>query len=126
MSESRRRLFMTLFGAAGVIAIEPLLSGLQINGTRPPPPPRPSPNAPDPNFPPGLDGPKLSPADTKAIKKQNQIELKSDVEKLSAMVAELKTEVEKIDTDSTLSLPIVKKAQQIEKLAKQIKDLAKG
>lgn len=126
MSESRRHILLTILGAAGVFAAEPLLSALQSNGVRPPPPPRPSPNAPDQNFPPGLDGPKLSPTDTKAIKKQNQIEIKSDVAQLSQLVSDLKGQVERIDTDSTLSLPIVKKAQQIEKLAKQIKDLAKG
>jgi hypothetical protein len=126
MTESRRRLLMTFAGAAGVFAVKPVLSALQSAGVRPPPPPRPSPNAPDPNFPPGLDGPKLSPTDAKALKKQNQIEIKSDVTKLSELVSELKQQVEKIDTDATLSISIVKKAQQIEKLAKQIKDRAKG
>jgi hypothetical protein len=126
MLESRRSILMTFLGAAGVFAAEPLLSAMQSNGVRPPPPPHPSPNAPNQNFPPGLDGPKLSPADTKAIKKQNQIEIKSDVAQLSQLVSDLKGQVERIDTDSTLSLSIVKKAQQIEKLAKQIKDLAKG
>jgi hypothetical protein len=42
------------------------------------------------------------------------------------MVTELKDQVDKTDATSTLSLSVVKKAQQIEKLAKQIKDLAKG
>jgi hypothetical protein len=125
MAESRRRVLMTLVGAAGVLAADPLLSAMQ-SGVRPPPPPRPSPNAPDQNFPPGLDGPKLAPEDTKGIKKQNQIEIQSDVTKLSQLVSDLKGQVDRINTDSTLSLSIVKKAQQIEKLAKQIKDLAKG
>jgi hypothetical protein len=125
MTESRRRLLLAFTGAAGVFAIEPILSALQ--GPSPVhPQPMPSPNAPDQSFPPGLNGPKLSPDDQKAQKKQNQLELKSDVAKLSELVSELKENVERIDTDSTLSLPIVKKAQQIEKLAKQIKDLAKG
>ncbi len=42
------------------------------------------------------------------------------------MVSELKDQIEKTDSSSTLSVSVVKKAQQIEKLAKQIKDLAKG
>jgi hypothetical protein len=42
------------------------------------------------------------------------------------LVGELKEQVDKSDATSTLSLPVVKKAQQIEKLAKQIKDRAKG
>ena len=126
MTESRRHLLMTVLGAAGALTIEPVLSGLQGPGVRPAPQPRPSPNAPNPNFPPGLDGPQLSQADTKALKKQNQLEIKTDVTKLSELVSELKQQVERIDTDSTLAVSIVKKAQQIEKLAKQIKDLAKG
>jgi hypothetical protein len=120
MPESRHSILMTFLGAAGVLAVQPLLSALQSNGVRPPPPPRPSLNAPDQNFPPGLDGPKLGPTDTQAIKKQNQIEIKSDVAQLSQLVSDLRAQVERIDTDSILSLPIVKKAQQIEKLAKQI------
>jgi len=38
----------------------------------------------------------------------------------------LKTEVEKTDSTSVLSIGMVKKAEEIEKLAKQIKDHAKG
>lgn len=122
MQESKRRLFMTLASAAGLLAAKPLLFGLQM----PHPQPIPSPNAPNQNYPPGLQGPDINPKDDKLIKKQNQAEIKSDVEKLSELVADLKTQVERIDSDNTLSLSMVKKAQQIEKLAKQIKDLAKS
>ena len=41
------------------------------------------------------------------------------------MAADLKTSVEKTDAN-TLSVSLVRKAQDIEKLAKQIKNLAKG
>ena len=123
MSESRRRLFlMTIAGAAGVLAVKPVLSAMQTMH----PQPIPSPNAPNQNYPPGLNGPDIDPKDAKLIKKQNQAEIKSDVAQLTQLVSDLQTQVQKIDTDSTLSLPILKKAQQIEKLAKQIKDLAKG
>jgi len=117
---------MTFVGAAGILTLRPLLAAAQAPGVRPPPPPRPSPNAPDPNFPPGLNGPDLNPTDKKAIKKQNQAEIKTDATKLFELASELKEQVEKIDSDTTLSLPVVKRAQEIEKLAKQIKDLAKG
>ncbi len=56
----------------------------------------------------------------------NQKKLRADVAKLLDMASELKQEVEKTDATSTLPLSVVKKAQQIEKLAKQIRDLAKG
>jgi hypothetical protein len=42
------------------------------------------------------------------------------------MVSELKDQVDKTDANATLSVSVVKKAQQIEKLAKEIKDRAKG
>jgi len=123
MQESRRRLFIILATAAGLLASKPFLLGAQ--GV-PHPQPIPSPNAPNQNYPPGLEGPDIDPKNAKLIKKQNQAEIKSDVEKLSELVSDLKTQVERIDSDSTLSLAMVKKAQQIEKLAKQIKDLAKS
>jgi hypothetical protein len=126
MLESRRRLMMTCLGAAGVLASRPLMAALQSAGVRPQPQPRPSPNAPNPNFPPGLDGQQAKGPDQKAIDRANQQELRSDVSKLYEMVSELKEQVEKTDSTSTLSISVVKKAQQIEKLAKQIKDLAKG
>ena len=126
MLESRRRLMMTCLGAAGVLATRPLIAALQAPGVRPEPQPRPSPNAPNPNFPPGFDGPQATGPDKKAIDRQNQKEIRTDVAKLYEMVSELKDQIDKTDATSTLSLSVVKKAQQIEKLAKQIKDLAKG
>ncbi len=42
------------------------------------------------------------------------------------LASELKTEVEKTDSTTILSLAMLKKADEIEKLAKQIKDQAKG
>jgi len=61
-----------------------------------------------------------------AIEMENQKELRANIAKLYDMVVELKEQVEKTDANSTLSVPLMKKAQQIEKLAKQIKNLAKG
>jgi len=72
----------------------------------------------------GIDDP--SRPDPKAIERANQKEIKTEVAKLYEMVSELKEQIEKTDATSTLSLSVVKKARQIEKLAKQIKDLAKG
>jgi len=62
----------------------------------------------------------------KAIEMENQKELRANVAKLYDMVVELKEQVEKTDANSTLSIPVVKKAQQIERLAKQIRNLLKG
>jgi len=90
-----------------------------------PPQPKPSPNTPNGNVPSGLDGPPVV-TDSKTTNRQNQAEIKSDVTRLYEMVSELKEQVEHTDANSTLSLSVVKKAQQIEKLAKQIRELAKG
>jgi c-di-AMP phosphodiesterase-like protein len=87
---------------------------------------RPSPNTPDPNHPWGLGGHDERPADRKAIDKQNQAEVKASVEKLYVLISELKEQVEKSDVNLTLSVSVVKKSHEIEKLAKHVKELAKG
>jgi hypothetical protein len=127
MPESRRRLLLTFVGAAGVLALRPVLALCQgAPSVRPSPQPRPSPNTPDSHVPSGLNGPQVTVPDRKAMDRANQQELRSDVSKLYEMVADLKDQVEKTDANSTLSVSVVKKAQQIEKLAKLIKELAKG
>jgi hypothetical protein len=69
------------------------------------------------------DTPTIKPKD---ILKQNQQQIHDDVEKLYKLASELKDEVEKTDATNTLSLPMVQKAEQIEKLAKQVKNLTRG
>jgi hypothetical protein len=66
------------------------------------------------------------PPSSKAMLEERQKSIKKDVEKLYELAAQLKTEVEKTDSTAVLSLPMLKKAEEIEKLAKQIKDHAKG
>jgi hypothetical protein len=64
--------------------------------------------------------------EAKEILKQNQRQIQDNVEKIYKLAEELKDEVEKTDASNTLSLPMVQKAEQIEKLAKQVKNLARG
>jgi hypothetical protein len=64
--------------------------------------------------------------ETKEILKQNQHQIEENVEKIYQLAGELKGEVEKTDAANTLSLPMIQKAEQIEKLAKQVKNLARG
>jgi hypothetical protein len=125
MQESRsRRQFLTFAGGTGAVVFVPtLFSALPMQR----PQPVPSPNAPNPNFPPGLNGPDIKPgSDKQTINPQNQQEIKGDVQKLYELASELKDEVEKTDANATLSLSLVKKAEQIEKLAKKVKQLSKG
>jgi hypothetical protein len=81
--------------------------------------PTPSDTIPDPSAqPPALD--------PKKIQERNQKTILQDVEKLYKLAGELKDEVEKTDSTSTLSLSMVQKAKDVEKLAKQIASLAMG
>jgi len=63
---------------------------------------------------------------TKAVLEENQKDIKKNVEKLFDLASQLKDQVEKTDSTSVLSLAMVKKADEIERLARQIKERAKG
>ncbi len=110
-----------VFGSAAIAAAQRSMS--------PPPMPQPqqSPNAPtNQNVPQGLDGPQFSPdANRPMIDAQNQQEIRANVERLYAMVVDLKNEVDRTNSNMVLNMTLVKRAQDIEKLAKQIKDRAK-
>ncbi len=56
---------------------------------------------------------------------QRQQEIKKDAEKLLELATELKQSVDK-SNENTLSVDVVKKAEQIEKLAKNVKEKMKG
>jgi hypothetical protein len=61
----------------------------------------------------------------KKANQERQAALKKDTDKLLKLAEELKSSVDK-SSASVLSLDVVKKAEEIEKLARQIKDRAKG
>jgi hypothetical protein len=65
-------------------------------------------------------------ATKKALLEERQKTIKKDIEKLFDLAMQLKGEVEKTDATTTLSLAMVRRAEEIEKLARQIKDNAKG
>ncbi len=56
---------------------------------------------------------------------QRQQEIRKDTEKLLELATELKQAVDKSNKD-TLSLDVVRKAEEIEKLAKQVKSKMRG
>ena len=72
------------------------------------------------------NSPKLPNSSSKALLQERQKDIKKDVDKLYSLATQLKAEVDKTDSTSVLSLAMLKKAEEIEKLAKQIKDRAKG
>jgi hypothetical protein len=56
---------------------------------------------------------------------ERQAQLKSDTEKLLKLAEELKDYVDK-SNENTLSLGVLKKAEEIEKLARSVKDKMRG
>jgi hypothetical protein len=61
----------------------------------------------------------------KKASQERQAQLKRDAENLLKLATELKQDVDK-STENTLSLEVVKKAEEIEKLAKSVKEKMKG
>jgi hypothetical protein len=111
-----RRKFLASVVAVGVPAcILTLLPSAQVRAKRPqnPQPPKDDDaNAPKP--------------DPKLILEANQKEIKRRVEKLYDLASELKAEVEKTDSVHVLSIAMLRKTDEIEKLAKEIRSRAKG
>jgi hypothetical protein len=64
--------------------------------------------------------------DPKAILEENQKKLRSDVERLVKLAEELKKEADETDQTDVLSLTLIRKTEEIEKLAKHIRSLARS
>jgi hypothetical protein len=75
-------------------------------------------NAPNP-------APVVYKSDQQAREADNQLELRLDVQRLYALSTELKDEVDRTKSDTVLSMSVLKRTQDIEKLAKQIRERAK-
>jgi hypothetical protein len=123
MLDTRRELLRSGLSFAAIASFSTSIFAQQQHPT---PQPMPSPNAPNPNFPQGMNGPGPSQPDQKTIDKQNQEQIRADIDKMYVMVSELKQELGVTNTATVLSVNFVKKTHEIEKLAKQIRELAKG
>lgn len=66
------------------------------------------------------------PSPEKRVLEANEKDIKKKVEQLYQLAMELKAEVDKTDSSKVLSLTMVKKAEEIEKLARDIKNRSKG
>lgn len=116
MNRDRRSFFGLFAVGLGVASLGWRGSAAAAPQSQPPRSPR-SPRFPD--FPP----PKPN---TRAILKENEKELKKNVQQLFELAEGLKKEVDKTDSTEILSLNVVRTAGEIEKLAKHIKGLALG
>lgn len=71
----------------------------------------------------GADQPRPDP---RVALRERHEEIKKQVRQLYDLAGELKMEAEKTDSAAVLSLPVLKKAEQIQKIAKHIQSLARG
>jgi hypothetical protein len=121
MLETRRTLLAAL-AAAGSLAIVGAgsLSGQSKSSKSS------RPSAPDPN--PDADDPPSPNAKspTKVMLDANEKDIKKNIDKLYQLATDLKEEVEKTDSSKVMSLAMIKKADEIEHLAHDIKIRAKG
>ena len=118
MLESRRELLMGLVAAAGFMSSGNLFTA----GAAQYPPPRPTPPSGDPN---ALAGaPKH--ANSHVLTAKDEQLLKTDLDQLLQLASELQKEYQAADPNAVLSVAFMKKAEQAEKLAKQVKNLARG
>jgi hypothetical protein len=113
--ESRRKFLTTVISAGAPAVMLALLPSAQVRGQRPQNPQQSKEDDPNP--------PKLDP---KLILEANQKEIKKNVEKLYDLASELKAEVEKTDSVQVLSIAMLRKTDEIEKLAREIRNRAKG
>jgi hypothetical protein len=122
MRGTRRAFVMTMAAAGGLLAAEKGWPFAQYPPT-PPPPPQPA----ETRNPAEIHAdPRAAAAAKRALLQQNEKEFREGVERLYQLASELREEVEKTPTTDVLSLRMVKKTEQIEKLAKMLKNRAKG
>jgi len=122
MRETRRGFAMAMAAAAGLISAEDGWPRAQY----PPTPPPPAKPAETPNPAEIHSNPQAIAAAKRALLQQNEKEFREGVERLYQLTSELHDEVQKTATTEVLSISMVKNTEQIEKLAKMLKNRAKG
>ena len=73
-----------------------------------------------------ISGAPVNPDARKYIMEENEKDVKKKIQKLYDLVTELKAESDKTDSSKVLNLLLVKKAEEIEKLAHDIKSRSKA
>jgi hypothetical protein len=118
MLESRRGLLLSLVGAAGLVSSAGFLATARAQY----PPPRPTPPTGNPG---ALTAPPKH-VTSHVLTAKDQELLKNDLDQLYRLVSELLKEYQSANPNTVLSVSFVKNAEQVEKLAKQVKNLARG
>ncbi|HUC52664.1 MAG TPA: hypothetical protein VMR90_01370 [Candidatus Cybelea sp.] len=113
--ESRRKFLTAVVAAVAPAGVFAFIADGQVPAQRP--------QNPQPQKDEDANAPKIDP---KTILESNQKEIKKNVEKLFDLASELKAEVEKTDSVQVLSIAMLRKTEEIEKLAKDIRSRAKG
>lgn len=113
-----RRNFLVGLATAGTMLAAAARAASPQNPTMP----RPAPPGQEPA---GPDNPN-APSPEKRQLDENEKDIKKKVERLYELATELKAEVDKTDSSKVLSLNLLKKTEEIEKLAKDIRTRSKG
>jgi hypothetical protein len=121
MRESRRRFFVS----AALLSAALVPNGISFAQFPPTPPPPPKP-AETPNPAEIHSDPAAAAAAKRARLLQNEKEFREGVERLYQLASDLRDELQKTMTTDVLSIRMVKKTEEIEKLAKLLKNKAKG
>jgi hypothetical protein len=117
MLESRRKFLWGVAIAAPLLAVAAPSGPQQFPVPKRSGPPKPDDQEKEDTPPPGA---------LKSRLEANDKDIKKKVEKLFQLASELKEQVEKTDSSQVLSLALVRKAEEIEKLAKEIKSRSAG
>ena len=122
---STRRGFLAVLAAATTVALPELCpSALAMQRT---PQPKPSPNAPtNPNVPGGLNTHPTDSPDRLPVNTINAAQIGTMVQELYQLALELKQEAEHTNLNNTLPVDFPKRAHEIEKLAKAIRERSRG
>ena len=115
MRDSRRDFVFALVGVGGCLALRPGLLAAQSKWPKPPESAQPR----------EQDTVDLQPS-SKALRAMNGKEIKRNVQQLYDLVSTMKSEMDLVDPAEVFSVRLFKMAGQIEKLAKQIKNRARG
>ena len=119
MSQSRR----TFVGAGAALAAASVLGAMPLAALGQ----SQNPTIPTNPFPPepmgGLPPRRIGPAERM---KANQAQIKKSTVRLAELIVELQKDLEANDTTNVLSLGVIRKTEEIEKLARQIKSLVRG